>query len=543
MFTSKKILFIKNKILKIKKFNWLSHINNYIYLRYFILKNYNIENMNENKVIYYFYILKWNTIYTLSAFFQFHSNKKMLGLFFLKVLILYNTFCYKSIIKKLYFYIHVQSIKKYFFFLNLTEKIRPLSIWIFFLAKIIYINAFYTNSIFKEKNILFKLFNYTKLNIKLSVSRIFSKNLSYKNLRFFLNKTIDSNLEKIFKLLFNIIKIHLINSNTYENNFCKLFIYTMIKIEKNCFFDLCFIHSEFIFFLDIKSIIDNKSTIIKFFILNINSFLLINNKNLKKKNMNYYIKKVILFNIVHTLGTVILKIQNLDTKVNLLNLIINHSLNTIFLNTNLDFYISRFFMYVFLKIVLNFYKIDICSFETCEKNFFYNLKKINWKKPFKCLKSIEILFEFIDANFKKNSKPLKKIFYVFKHKQPTNNFPNKKFNCFTNFIFIQFQTNGYCNHIITYNKKSFIRKFMIVLQFYDIFFKEKNKLFIQTNLIEIKPGVIYQIIKLIKNNIFPKSCVFEIFRIKKMIINWVKTKKKTILNQKKKRLTNLIFNV
>ena len=108
------------------------------------------------------------------------------------------------------------------------------------------------------------------------------------------------------------------------------------------------------------------------------------------------------------------------------------------------------------------------------------------------------------------------------------------------FSFIGIQNNGNDNEIyfsnILYNKY-----ITIILHLNGFLVKEKNKLFVINKIIKIKPVEIYKIIKIIKNNIPSNSCVFEIFKVKKMIRYLGKEFKKQNLTAKKKLFSELFI--
>nr|UXY88507.1 hypothetical protein Cry52Nrm3_p146 [Cryptomonas curvata] len=344
------------------------------------------------------------------------------------------------------------------------------------------------------------------------------------------------NKMQYINFFYNICKIDVVSSKKTFGNFYTLFLSNLMATKRICFSHLFHFNPRFTS-IYIFLTFCNGNTIKK--ILNCRIIFLFYIKNLHglKNNNILFKQRKFLVNFTRVLQIIIIKTQSIDIKIYLFILIGQDLLDNLFdivFNFKTGYYITIFFFYVILKILLNLYKLEYCSFNTDSSFHFIESDNIDCKKPFIIFRLLNLIIKFYKkVNTNLISKHIYKIFNFFLKCRLSVVFFKKKIINNLIFSFIGIQNNGNDN-CIYFSKIVYNKYINMILYLNGFLVKEKNKLFVKNKNIKIKPVELYKIIKIIKNNIPSNSCAFEIFKIKEMISYSGKKFKQQNLTAKKK---------
>ena len=400
----------------------------------------NLNNIFENKWIFYFYNFNINTINLKINFNFLYKNffifKNYLVIdYFKKNLLLFNKFNYY------YDYWLFYKFNYDFLFLSNLSYFKNINKNIIFLFNNNYKNYNLKNSLIVPIQLLYLFKMQLKINLKknkISISLLYFLFNFNKNKKVEINKT---NLFNFFKLKnFNlklkffltqyntiyIKKLLLINlnyiliGNLYNVKKYLILSLKNIKLQKK--FKVIFNNNNNEFYLNKK-----KDRLIKyyigwFYIINKSNFLFLNSKKIIPSGC--FINKYILFEnkiILNKFFTFRFKNNNFKNLFNfriyLLKSFINFKIKKNLLNSIFIFYGSKFFNFYLQKAIFNF------------NNFIFNFYK-NYKKAY-----IDKWFIFTKFYFYK----IKIKFFIYKNNKSVNNknVNNKKLNNYYRLIFLQ----------------------------------------------------------------------------------------------------------
>jgi hypothetical protein len=540
IFTYNKLTLIKKKFWKIKNFNLLFRLINFVNYKLLILNN---KNLNYNYELFKCQLLKWNFIYILLGYYQINLNNKKLSFFIVNIIILIFIKIFTIKLKLLKKYKNKINLDNFFFLLNSIDVIKPFVFLSVGLSKMIFVYLSNNFSVYGKKKNFILLNKWIYLNIKSILNRAFSNQLSSSDFVSF----IMIELEKIqFRnFFFNICKIDILNTKETFGNFYNLFLSNLMISKKICFYQLSRCNPRFIS-IYIFLLLCNGDIIKKN--LNCRIMFLFHIKNLqyfkykttlKKKNILFN-QRNFLVNFTRVMLIIIIKIQSIYIKINLVILIGQYILETLFysiFNFKTRYEITSFFFYVILKILLNFHTLEYCSFNTNSCFYFLNSEKVDYKKIFIIFRLINLIIQSY-KKIKSNliSEHINTIFsFFFKYRLPVMFFKKKIF-LRIGFFFIHIQNNG--NDYNTHFPKLLYNKYINMILYLNVLLiKEKNKLFLTNKIIKIQPVDVYKMIKMIKNNISSNSCAFKLFKIKEMIFYTTKNFNVRSLVVKKKKFS------
>jgi hypothetical protein len=552
--TFNKLLLIKKKIFENKNSNFYFRINKFFCVRYMILNYNKLQYICELEVNYHRKILKWNIFYILLGLDQFDLNEKVFRSFICKIFTTSNivTIVRQDFLKNKR---KKKIIKEIIYFFDFIKKIQPLSCSIFIFSKVIFKDLCLIPIFLKKKcSVIF--FNFIKLNTKELFNKRCIINFFYLNFIPNIFKIINLYSKKHTKLFYNIHKRYLLNINSNQDIFFKIFAWNFIQIKLINFSNSIYINPAlisvyfFLLFINCNSFINYLYFRLNFFFYITISYLFRNTKILENKIMIIPICKIIFLIFLKIVNIIFFNIQTLNLKIKGVVLIfykIKHIVNSIFFDANLEFKFLQFFFYIILKILLNLYRLNIYSLNIHNNISFLDLEKVKWKKPLFLLNIIKNFTRFFKKKAGSVSNTIKAIFIFYFRCIMLNytKFLKKNLNNLTNLGYIKTQVHGLYGHILTRTKrfpKRFPKKFLNSFLLLDaIFFKEKNNLFLENKSNKIKQNEINNIIKLITYNLPSKSCVFEILKIRNMLNYSSKDSIKLTFNPKKKRLLDLFF--